>query len=219
MVGIRKTYLKNIFLFLPSEQQQFHSFMAGKFKVADKHIAFANAVAAGEFQNIAWLKFIGAKGTKKTVANVKASELMKRPEIQALVRKAQDQRAVAIIEENLKLLPEEFKTAALSVEQIDSLHYSIMKGMVEVEELVPVVTIYKDDKGRETSRTTVMHKVKRKPNIREKQVSADAIYKRFGSYAPSRVAGMFKNVGDDDDGDGSVQRFLLLSNGNKLEMP
>ena len=193
--------------------------MAGKFKVLDKHRAFALEVVAGTTQWEAWLKHIGGKGTSKQTAHVKASELMKRHEIRNLIARYEEERNQAIIEAHHKNLPEEFKTIPLTVDQLDAFHYSVALGKVEVEELVPITTIIKDDKGREKSRTTTIHKVKRKPNIREKQASIDAIYKRWGSYAPSKLLGAFKNLGGDEETDDNVERFVLLSTGEKIPMP
>lgn len=190
--------------------------MPGKFKVLDKHILFANDIAAGVDQWKAYQKHISPKSAKPT-AQTKSSGLANLPPIKKLIQKAQQARQDSIIKYNAENLPEELKGVILTVEDLDMLHYNIVRGKVLVEEVIPVQTITKDERGREVSRTTSFMRVKRTPNIRERQASASEIYKRFGHYAPNKVLGAFKNMDNDGEGE-NIERFIMLSTGEKIPM-
>jgi hypothetical protein len=193
--------------------------MAYRFVLKEKHIRFAHLVARGEekwkaYQNTISLNKKAGKGT----SSVGASKLLERPEIQDLIKQAQKEQQEALFKAQSKQVAAEFKTYVLAVEELDAFHSSVIQDMVDVEEVIPVVTITKNEKGREVSRTTSFMKVKRKPNIREKQISIDALYKRFGNYAPTKLFGAFGKVNEEGELE-NVQRFAILSNGEKIPLP
>lgn len=190
--------------------------MAAKLKITNAYRAFAASVAGGEDAYKAFLKHIGTPKTSPATAKVRASLLLNKPPIKALVAKASEELNKAIVKANIDTLPEELKTVMLTVDQIDSFHYAVLKNAVEVEEIHPVTTIKRDKNGREVERTVTFHKVKRRANIRERQISSDYIYKRLGSYAPTKIFGAFKDI---DEPTEKAPRFLLLSNGEKIELP
>lgn len=196
--------------------------MAAKFKLLDKHVAFCNAVVAGEDHWKAYLKFISPrKDAKRTTSQVNASKLMKRPQIKACIKRIQKEREEHITEANLALIPKEFTTTALTIDQMDSFHYSVALGLTMIEEHVVVYRVEEilnqDGKVAKRVRIPNIQKYLRAPNVREKQISIAEIYKRFGSYAPSKLAGWFKTQpGNEDDPGENVERFVLLSNGDKI---
>lgn len=194
-----------------------------KFKLKDKHIAFVNAIASGVKQSTAWIEHM-AESEKVSVgsASVSASRLLARPEIQDLLKRTKLAHEEAITGEISRKIAEEFKTDVLTVEELDSFHSSIIQGKVLVEEVVPVYTYNEtvDAEGKVVKRTrqTSFVNVKRPPNIREKQISIDALYKRKGSYAPSKFFGALKNLNNDDELPEEGERVVLLSDGTKIPL-
>lgn len=197
--------------------------MPGKFKLQDKHIAFANAIAGGMQQQDAYIKFIATRpNISKGTAATNASGLMRRKEVQEVINRAKAAREAEITGVAVRNIPKEFTTPVLTTDELDAYHSSIILGIVEVEELIQVynwVETY-DKKGKLVGRTrqAQVMKVPRRPNVREKQISIDALFKRFGSYAPSRFFGALKNLNNDGDIEENVERFVLLSNGEKIPL-
>lgn len=196
--------------------------MPGKFKLNDKHIAFANAIAGGMDQQDAYIKFIATRpDISKGTAATNASGLMKRKEVREVVDRAKAARELEITGIAVRNIPQEFKTSVLTTDELDGYHSAIVLGLVEVEELIQVynwVETY-DKKGNMIGRTrqAQVMKVPRKPNIREKQISMDALFKRTGSYAPSRLFAAIGKINDEGDIE-NVERFVLLSNGEKIPL-
>lgn len=194
----------------------------GKFKVQPRHIQFCNAVAAGMEQYKAYQQFVSPGGkAKDTTAVSRASDLAKRPEIQKILNEVRAVFQAKITNEAAKALDPVFSEVVLTVDQLDSYHSAIIQGKVEVEE---VIHSYKwieklDANGNVISRKKepTFVRVKRPPNIREKQVSIDAMYRRFGNYAPSRLFGAMGKVNDDGEVE-DVERFVLLASGEKVPM-
>lgn len=200
-------------------------------EISDKHVAFAYMIAAGEPAYKAYLKHVTKEKITNASARSRACRLLKFPEIQDLVNKAREQRVNTLTKVNNEILaekaieaaeqlPPEFFGIALSVENLDQLHYSIIKGNVQVEAVYPVQRIEEtvDERGRVIKRTKSIsfQKVKRNPTIRERQASIDALYKRFGSYAPVKGAIGFGKLGPEDEAEGDVKRYIVLSNGEKI---
>lgn len=192
------------------------------FKLNDKHIAFCNAIAGGTTHRSAYIEHMAVsdKCTLRSAA-VTASRLLSRPEIKACIercRLAREQAITGIISRNVA---KEFETIVLTVTELDSFHSSVVQGMVEVEEVVPVYkwTERLNEEGKVIGRSKEANfmKIKRPPNVREKQISVDALYKRFGHYAPSRFFGALKNMNDEPED--NVQRVLILSTGERIALP
>lgn len=198
-----------------------------KFELTDRIFAFCTKVAGGEYAYKAYLQHVATKKISEASAKASSSKLMTHPEVQDLIEKLKAERqdkltevnrelTTQAIKETMEVLPPEFFGLALTVENVDQLHYSIIKGMVEVEDVLPVKRKTYTKDGKLTEETVSFMRVKRKPNIRERQASMDALYKRWGSYAPGKHLHGFGKTGEDDDGEGNVQRFILLSDGTKI---
>lgn len=189
------------------------------FKINDRHIAFSNAVAGGMTQWQAYQQTM-CKGRKcgKQTAATNSTKLMRRKQIQDLIDRAKKVREEAILGVAARQLSSEFQILPLTADQMDSYHSAIIQGMVEVEEVVPTF-IYREviKNGLVVGKERVQNfvRVKRPANIREKQASIDALYKRGGHYAPSKLFGAFKNLDDDSQAE-NVVRTIMLSNGEKI---
>lgn len=195
--------------------------MAAKFKLLDKHIGFCNAVVAGEDQYKAYVKHISPrKNCSKKTAQANSTDLMKRPEIKACIARIQKEREEHITQANLSLIPKELTTAALTIDQMDAFHYSVIIGLAQVEEHVVVYRVEEilNEEGKVAKRIRYpnIQKYFRAPNVREKQASISEIYKRLGSYAPTKMLGAFGRVPDGEEGEQLLDRFVVLSNGEKL---
>lgn len=193
------------------------------FRITDKHILFASDVAAGKDQYQAYIDHLATrKDIKKEGAKVQSSKLINRPEMKQLIEKIRKEKTEALVSITARQVAKEFKTVLLETEELDAYHCAIIQGMVEVEEVVPVYT-YEDvlnEKGQVIKRIKKpsFMKVKRPPNIREKQISIDAIYKRRGNYAPAKLFGAFGNVNDETGDIENVERFVILSTGEKIPL-
>lgn len=194
----------------------------GKFKVSDKHVAFVNAIAGGMTNYEAYQQFMspGKKAAKMTAAK-NASVLLKRPQMKELLARTIREREQAITGVITRNIAKEFSTILLNVDELDAYHSAIVQGLVEVEEVVPQFTVNEilDGQGKVIKRQRVQSfvRVKRPPNIREKQISIDALYKRNGNYAPSRLFAGVGRVNDEGDIE-NVERYIILSNGEKLPL-
>lgn len=175
-------------------------------------------------QSDAWLKFMAtSKKTTRQTATPCASRLMKQPLMIKLIEELRQKKIDALSQEVVQLA-KEFKVSILEDSNLDAFHSAVIQGMVQVEEVVPVVnytdTVNSRGQVVQRHRTTSFMRVTRQPNIREKQISIDALYKRRGSYAPGKLFGAFKNMGGDgDEGGDVIERFIILSNGTKIPMP
>jgi hypothetical protein len=193
-----------------------------KFKITDKYVAFANAIAGGMDQYKAYIKFVAVKKTvTKGSAMVRSSRLALRPEIQQIICKAREARGEAITQVIAREVAEEFRTTHLTVDELDSWHYAVIQGKIMIEEVVPQITyneiLDKEGKVVQRQRTQNFVRVLRPPNVREKQISVDAIYKRYGNYAPSRLFAGIKNL-DNDGAEENVERVVLLSDGSTIPL-
>jgi hypothetical protein len=192
----------------------------------DRILKMVNGVASGMDQTEAYLKFYSKKPTiPKRTATFQASRLFAKSEIQELLQQAREQRAVALKEELAKsqrVVAKEFIQQVLTVDQLDSFHSSVIQGFVNVEDHVPVYTVEEilneDGKVIKRIRKPGLLPITRKPNIREKQVSVDALYKRNGNYAPGKIAGAFGNVNEDGELE-NIKRFVIMASGERVPMP
>lgn len=194
-----------------------------KLIIKDKHIAFVNDVAAGGNATEAYLKHIArTKSTTKGTAAVAATRMLQRPEVVDMVARVKAERESAIVKAKGRELAREFSGILLTTDELDQFHCSIIQGLVDVEEVVVGYSVEEvlNDQGKivKRIRKPMFNKVKRPPNIREKQVSVDALYKRRGDYAPAKIAGMFKNA-DPDETEIAVDRFIVLANGERIPLP
>lgn len=196
-----------------------HLFIMGKFIIRDKHIAFANAIVSGMPQYQAYIQHIAVnKKLKKETAHTGATKIMARSEMKQLVEKIKQERQDAINQEVARNIGKEFQTTILTTEEIDAFHCAVLQGLVEVEEVIIMRTLTYDEKGRVIKKTDTPMRVKRGPNIREKQVSAQELYRRRGDYKPMKFLGAFGKVNEEDGTLENVQRFVLLSNGERIPL-
>jgi hypothetical protein len=190
----------------------------GKFIVRDKHIAFVNAVISGMPQYQAYIEFISpSKKLKKATAEGGAHKLMKRSDMKNLMERIRAERQNAITAEISRNVGKEFQALILSTEEIDAFHSAVLQGQVEVEEVIIMKTLQYDDKGNVIKKSDTPMRIKRGPNIREKQISAQELYRRRGNYAPTKLMGAFGKV-DDEGNLENVQRFVVLSNGERIPL-
>jgi hypothetical protein len=191
----------------------------------ERVLKMVNGIAAGMDQTEAYIQFYSKKVIPKRTATIQASKLIAKAEVNELLQQAREQRAVALKEELAKsqrIVAKEFIQQVLTVDQLDSFHSSVIQGMVDVEDHVPVYTVEEilNDKGQVVKRIRKpgLLPIRRKPNIREKQVSVDALYKRNGNYAPGKFAGAFGNVNEDGELE-NVKRFVIMASGERVPMP
>jgi len=188
---------------------------------------FVNAVATGMEQTEAYLQHIAKPHCSKRSATETASKILAKPKVQDMLIKARQEHELVLkleMEKSRKVYAKEFMEKVLTVDHLDSFHSSVIQGLVDVEEFVPVYTV---EEILDSTGTRVVKRIrkpgllptKRKPNIREKQVSVDALYKRFGNYAPSKVLGAFGQVPDDGGELQNVKRFIILANGERVPLP
>jgi hypothetical protein len=194
----------------------------GRFKINDRHVAFANAIAAGMDHYKAYQEYMSpGKKAKRMTASANASVLLKRKEIKDLVDRARKEREAAITGVMLREVGKEFSTTLLTVDELDNFNSAVIQGLVSVEEIVPTYTVNEtlDDQGKviKRSKTRSFVKITRPPNIREKQASVQELYKRFGNYAPSRLFAGVGRVNDEGDIE-NVERFIILSNGDRIPL-
>lgn len=192
-----------------------------KFRVNDRHVAFVNGIAAGMDDYKAYQQYMspGNKAGKMTAA-ANACKLLKRPEIKELLANARKARNEAITEVATRNIGKEFTTVPLTLDEMDAFHYAVIQGLVEVEEVVPQYAYSEvlNEAGKviKRQRTQTFVRVKRPPNIREKQFSLDYLHKRQGNYAPTKMLGAFGKVNDDSGELENVERYVMLSNGEKI---
>lgn len=193
-------------------------------KQSDKLLKFIYAVATGLDQAEAYQLHYSTTCKLRT-AQTNASKLLMKPYVKDLLIKAKEERALVVrqeMERNQVKLAREFIQKVLPVDQLDSFHSSVIQGFVEVEEYVPVYTVEEvlDLAGNVIKRIRKpgLLPTKRKPNIREKQISVDALYKRNGNYAPGKLLGAFANVNDDGELE-NIKRFVIMANGERVPLP
>jgi phage terminase small subunit len=166
-----------------------------------------------------YLKFY--TDSKRKSANVAAHYLLKRPEIQEFISFLE-----ADMEEKEKEVREraiaELKKKIISMVELDVFHSQVVRCEVEVEDVLPVREyIPFDAKIPNSGRWLISFKrIKRLPNLRERQISAAELYRRQGAYAPTKTK--FIEEGDgllpangNGNGNGSA-RFVILANGEKI---
>src|SRR3972149_6581258 len=188
----------NFFIFNGKNRQPL---IMAKFKLKDKHVLFVNAIVGGMTARQAYIEHI-AVNEKVTIhsASVTASRLMTRPEIKQLLERTRLAREEAITGEISRQVAKEFTGLVLTNDEMDAYNSAIVQGFVEVEEVVPQWTLDEilDGEGKVVKRTKrqTFVRVKRPANIRERQISMDILFKRFGSYAARKLFAAVGNVND-----------------------
>lgn len=196
-----------------------------KFVLRDDYIAFATDIAAGKDQYKAYLDHVATrKNIAKQSAMVNASRLMARPEIQAIIKRAQQARETEIVKITSREIAKEFSAILLETTELDAFHCAIIQGQVQVEEVIPMYNWEDilDVKGNviKRIRKATFVKVTRPPNVREKQISVDALYKRRGEYAPSKLMGWFRGgPNQEPDELQNAEMVVVLSTGERLILP
>lgn len=191
-----------------------------RFKIQPRHIAFVHAIVGGMTATQAYIEHMSpGKKANNGTARSNASGLMKRPEIQKVYEDAVAARDKAITEVHLRNIPKEFSTPLLSTDELDAYHSAIVLGLVDMEEYFQSfqweeIIDPETNKIIKRVRKPVLIPIKRKPNFREKQISMDALYKRTGSYAPSKLFAAVGSVNDEGELE-NVERYVVYSTGEK----
>lgn len=190
--------------------------------ITKRHIDFAKVYVQTLSPADAYQK--AYKHKDRNYCRIAAHGLLKKPEIKGLIDKfriEQDQ----LVSEGRKKALEDLKDQILTDIELDYFHSQVLRGQLMVEEVFQVreyVPTQYDKAGGiipGTGRWAVtFKKVQRKPNIREMQFSAAELYKRKGSYAPLKIRPV-TGANDPEDEDEQPQRFILLSNGERLPFP
>lgn len=192
-------------------------------QLTNKHIEFCREFMASNSATDAYSKAF--KNKNRRSCSVAASYLLtKRPEIKELIekmRRDKEQQLIAFKEKELQ----DLKQQVLSEIELDFFHSQVLRGQMLVEEVYQVreyVPVQKDQLGQlvpGTGRWAVtFKKVTRPPNIREKQISADMLYRRKGSYAPLKIRPIGIEDGDGEESE-NEERVLILSNGERIPFP
>jgi hypothetical protein len=191
----------------------------------EKQLEFCkNYVSSGSAAD-AYKKAYKCKNVSSCRTN--GSKLLKKEDVQTFIDKLRRAKEEQIIAGRKKEI-EDLKEQVLHEIELDVMHSQICRGAMLVEEIYQVreyVPVQKDDSGQlvpGSGRWAVTFKrVTRAPNIREKQISSDLLYKRKGSYAPLKIrATGGANDADIEDADSQPEeRYIILSNGNRLPFP
>lgn len=192
-------------------------------KITDRLIHFVNAVAGGMDQGKAYLQYYTHnKGILLNSAKSKASLLLAKSYIKELLKNAKETRTVAIAEavkEGIRTVAKEFSAIMLTVEEMDAFHSAVIQGQLEMIENVTVYTWtdFMDDKGRviRRERTAGIMKATRPPNIKEKQASIDALYRRKRAY-PAYIP--FGGEAIAGGGDIKIVNVVMLADGSKVPL-
>jgi hypothetical protein len=186
-------------------------------KISPNHYGFAQAVAAGSDIYKAYLEHVAtSKDIKQVTARVQGSKLAAKPRIKKLIEELKAAINKEVVQVKAREIAAVFQTDLLTVDEMDAYHSAIVQGKVMVEEVIPTrEMMYKN--GKIVSSQVVFRKVHRPPNVRERQISIDALYKRFGNYAPSRLFAAVAGVNDEGDLE-NVERVVILSDGTKLPL-
>lgn len=180
-------------------------------------LAFVSAVANGMDQGKAYTQFLAKKKTlKPTSAVARASRLLRRPEINKMYDEAIEVRKKVVsevIKEQSRVLAREFSAIQLTTDELDSFHSAVIQGQVEMIENIVVYTWQEelDELGNVVKRirNAGIMKATRPPNIKEKQASVDALYRRRKAYPA--VSG-FKTP---EDGEEEIVDYILNADGSK----
>lgn len=191
-------------------------------KNSNNVIAFVNAVASGMDQYKAYLEFIAKKKTiKKDSATSRASKLLRQSNVVQLLNQAIANREIAMkqaLSVRAEEVAKEFCSQNLTIEELDSFHTAVIRGIVEVEENVAVYTWneFVDENGKvyKRTRTAGIMKAKRPPNVREKQISVDALYRRRKAYPAVNPFG----PKEEDGSEGEAIPYIILADGSELKM-
>lgn len=181
-------------------------------KNSDRLHAFVQAVAAGDPQYKAYIDHYSTKkDIKETTARFNSSKLIAKSHVKNLLIKAIEARDNAIIKHSAVEVAKEFTVKMLTVEELDSWHCAVIQGLVMMEETIPIYNWIdlKNKNGIVTKRVrnTSFQTIKRPPNIREKQISVDALYRRKKAY-PSPFTPV------DPDGSEKVIDYVMLADGS-----
>lgn len=199
--------------------------------LTEKHIAVIREFLDTNEQTASWIKHFSTGNTNSE--RVAASIFFKRPEVKKMLKVMRDTRDKAILQATQKTYEKLFSEEIASDLELDIFHTSVIRGKVEVEEifevkekrLVPFTDAATGHRKTIVEDTTVFKRVKRLPNISERQASAKELYKRRGSYKMVPRA----QDGDQDDTEQAemskgnevtaIRRTIMLSDGKLLEMP
>lgn len=129
------------------------------------------------------------KNKNRGSCGVLAHKLLAKPEIKEHIAKLEKDKEAQLIELRKNEL-EKLKLEILTEIELDYFHSQVVRGQIEVEEVVQVkeyIPLQIDNQGKTIEGTGIsissFKKIKRPANIMERQRSAMELYKRKGSYA------------------------------------
>jgi hypothetical protein len=174
-------------------------------------------------------------GTTEGSLRASATAFFKRPEVKRLVKKLTEQREKVLFEANEAALKKIYTEQIASETELDIYHTKVVRGEVFVQDIFAVKEkhivekVVGNKKVPMVEEKVVFKKIDRLPNVRERQLSAHALYLRKGSYKPLK----YRNVdGEQDDqaaalkakqgqignGENEIQRVVILSDGTPLPL-
>lgn len=187
-------------------------------ELTDRHIEAIKEFIVTSQQGASWEKYFGTGN--KDADKVAASKFFKRPEAKRMVKILRDSREKAIVEATKKTYEKLYAEQIASELELDIFHTKVLRGEAEMEEVFAVREKRFNAMAKTMEEQVVFKRVKRTPSIKEKQISSDLLYKRKGSYK-----GVTKvQIEQDDqkaaaiakDGQGQIERCVILSDGTKL---
>ncbi len=187
-----------------------------------KHKEFCKLIAENEFSATeAYCRSFNT--TNRKTAAPCASRLLEKKEILDEIEKFKEEKSKLANEIALASKAQaitEMKAQILNDIELDYFHSQVVRGEVEIEELWPVreyIPLTKDD-PRSGRWLVSFKKVKRLPNVREKQISASELYKRMGSYATPKAKLFIEDDRDERDKT-PKQDVIILSDGTTIPFP
>lgn len=196
-------------------------------KLTQRHRQFCREYVACGIAVQAYQKAFRNKNYRSCAAC--ASRLIYLPEIVEYIEKVkrdEEARLIQLRQSDLTRMKEQVLTEI----ELDFFHSEVVRGNIDVEEMTTVkeyIPLQRDISGEIVPSTgnwtTVIRSFKRKPTLRERQISAVQLYLRKGSYAKTQLPPI-----DSDDFPGNealdrsrtkVENFVILSNGNKIPIP
>lgn len=185
-------------------------------KLRGRHYDFARHVVENNNPMAAYKKFYKCKNNN--VASAGSTKLVKRPEIQELIVTMQRDKEAMIKQARSEEL-EKMKDQIISEIELDKFHTDVLRNDISVEEIIVMrefTPAHKDGKGNDIPGRWIsaIKKIQRAPNLREKQISADQLFKRKGSFAAVKVKAEV-DLSDNRE----TTRLIKLSDGSTLPMP
>lgn len=163
------------------------------------------------------------KPKSRNTSKSNSCKLVQKPEIKAYIEKLQKDKH-DVTERAKELAADNLKDKIISETELDYFHTQVMRGEIMVEEVYPVreyIPIQRNDKNEILAGTgkwiISFKKITRAPNIRERQLSASELYRRKGSYSPTKFKAEIEDAQGKEDATDKTN-FIILSDGSKIPL-